>query len=179
MNHRRSQLLPKALPSQRGSHAVEYAIIFPIFFLLFYGAFAYGMIFTMRLSLQHAAEEGARAALRYQQMAPGQNQITLRETVARQVAAAMVDWMDGLAVPTVRAEICTIGTDCLPTAGSTVADDIACGEDLTTGCQIVVSVVYPYSSKPVFPSLPGLDLLLPTSLQGRARVLLDGRALNL
>lgn len=167
---------------QRGAYAVEYAFIFPLYFLLFYGALAYGMIFTMRLSLQHAAEEGARAALQYQRIAPGdpvQTQVGLREVRARQVAAARASWMNGLAIPTVAAEICPVGTDCLPNTGSTVSDEVDCGTDLGTGCQVVVTVTYPYSTNPVFPALPGLGLLLPSSLQGRARVLLDGRSLTL
>lgn len=51
---------------QRGAYAVEFALVFLISFSLLYGVIAYGMLFAFRLGLQNAAEEGARAALRYQ-----------------------------------------------------------------------------------------------------------------
>lgn len=50
---------------QRGVYALEWAIIFPVFFMLLYGIISYGLTMLVRESMQHAAEEGARAALRY------------------------------------------------------------------------------------------------------------------
>ncbi|MGQ0529070.1 MAG: TadE/TadG family type IV pilus assembly protein [Panacagrimonas sp.] len=170
---------------QGGAYAVEYAIVFPIFFMLLYGTLAYGTIFTMRLGLQHAAEEGARAALRYQPQpadaepdAPLIPQITLRENAAEVVARVRASWINDLGTLDVKKDICptTPGTDCLPPSGTLLNDNLDCGD---TGCQVIVTVTYPYSTHPVFPSIPGFGLLFPEQLQGRARALIDGRALDL
>ena len=46
--------------AQRGAYAVEFAFVFLLSFALLYGAICYGMLFAFRLSLQTAAEDGAR-----------------------------------------------------------------------------------------------------------------------
>lgn len=168
------------LRRQAGAHAVEFALIFPVFFILLYGTLAYGLIFAMRLGLQHAAEEGARAALRYQLPTnPGDTQIGLREGEAFVVATTAANWVAGLGAVEVAAEVCLItDTNCLPVFGGELDDNLDCGESLADGCQIVVTVEFPYDEHPIFPSIPGFGLLMPTSLQGRARAVLDGRALS-
>lgn len=162
-----------------GSYAVEYALIFPVFFVLLYGTIAYGLIFAMRLGLQHAAEEGARAALRYQLPTnPGDSQITLRESAAAVVATTAADWVAGLGSVEVSAEVCLISdTDCLPVFGTERDDNVDCGDTLADGCQIVVKVDFPYDASPIFPSIPGFGLLMPSTISGRARAVLDGRAM--
>lgn len=165
---------------QAGAYAVEYALIFPVFLLLLYGALAYGLIFGMRLGLQHAAEEGARAALRYQ-VPPSSSdlQVTLREAAAEAVARDAADWLQNLGNLTVKADICLASDEnCLTSSGVELADNLACGKTISDGCQIVVVVEYPYETEPVFPALPGLGVVMPKVLQGRARALLDGRALS-
>lgn len=190
----------RTLRRQGGAYAVEYALIFPVFFALLYGTILYGMIFTTRLSLQHASEEGARAVLRFQ---PGDNaaeRLSCRIGEALRVACTQAAWMKGFGDPTARADVCLAGADCIVTPVATTSltcpeasdpDEVpplespdcptlaaaVCGETLTTSCQIVVTVTYPYAAKPLIPGLPGFGLLVPTTLQGRARTLLDGRAL--
>lgn len=164
---------------QFGAYAVEYALIFPVFFALLYGTLAYGFIFTMRMGLQHAAEEGAREALRYQVATnPGDTQIALREAAAETVARVAATWIQNMGSLTVKADVC-LQTDlnCLPTSGAAEQPDtLDCGETLAEGCQIVVTVEFPYQSHPVFPSV--LGLVMPATLQGRAHALLDGRAMS-
>jgi hypothetical protein len=41
---------------QGGATAIEFAFVLPIMFVLFYGALTYGLIFLMRMSLQHERE---------------------------------------------------------------------------------------------------------------------------
>ena len=50
---------------QRGVYALEWAIIFPVFFALLYACISYGLAFLVRESMQAAAEDAARATLRY------------------------------------------------------------------------------------------------------------------
>lgn len=175
----------KSLPGKRregGATAVEYALVFPVFFLLFYGILSYGLIFLLRLGLQHAAEDGVRAALRVQQItyANGstgpqrrQAQLQARLTWAKSVAATQASWMNGWQTPTILANVCLTNVECQPSAAAIAFPD--CDSD--TSCQIVITVTYLYKAAPVMPPVPGLGPLIPDSLQGRARALLDGRAL--
>lgn len=175
----RERKVDTGIRRQAGAYAIEYALVFPVFFALLYGTLAYGMIFTMRLGLQHAAEEGARAALRYQLPVPGLTQLTLREAAAETVARTAADWLSSMGTLTVVADVCPVAFNCLPNPDPTtkLADNIVCGEGVADGCQVVVTVEYPYNTSPVFPSLPGFGVIFPTRLQGRARLRLDGRAL--
>lgn len=168
---------------QGGAYAVEFGLIFPVFFVLFYGVFAYGMISAMRLGLQHAAEEGARAALRYP-ADPDGDQIGARIANAISVATLAANWIDGLGEVEVDATICPLGQDCAPSEGGLELAP-SCGSTFAAGpadvqpCQVVVTVRYPYDTYPVFPSIPGFGLVLPDNLEGRARLVIDGRALQL
>lgn len=166
-----------ALRRQCGAYAVEYALIFPIFFALMYASILYGVVLTTRLSLQHAAEEGARAALRFQQtVAGGPSQLDLRIIAAESTAATQAAWLNDS--PTIQAFICRTDVQCPGTLGAAEpAPD--CGEDLSESCQIVVVVTYDYAANPLVPELLGFGLLAPDNLQGRARVLLDGRTLGI
>lgn len=168
---------------QGGATAIEFAFVFPLFFMLFYGCLMYGLIFLMRMALQHSAEDGARAVLRYPsvtypsgntQAQKRQLQMQARLAAARNVAATQAQWMNGWQAPTISANICVVDVECQASANSGTYPD--CSE--TTRCQFVITVSYPYSTHPVIPALPGFGLLAPTTLQGRARVLLDGRALT-
>lgn len=171
---------------QSGAHAVEYAIIFPVFFALLYGTIAYGLIFTMRLGLQHAAEEGARAGLRF----PGPiledgvpvDALRARELAAVNVASQQSSWLNGLSTPTPLAGFCPAGTEgdaCVEALSSDTPSTTTAAQCLTLGrCQIVVKLTYDYENHPIFPSLPGFGLIFPDRLVGQARALLDGRAIT-
>ncbi len=50
----------------RGAASVEFAVVVPVLLLLMLGIVYYGVVFAMQQMLTLAAEEGARAALRYQ-----------------------------------------------------------------------------------------------------------------
>lgn len=50
---------------QAGGAALEFAVVFPIFFMIFYAIVTYGLIMVAQQSITLAAEEGARAALRF------------------------------------------------------------------------------------------------------------------
>ncbi len=173
---------------QTGATIVEFAFVFPVVFLLFYGLLTYTLIFTVRMGLQHSAEEGARAALRYQAI-DGAAAMTADERFAAQVASRIsvaeatarqqASWMNGWTAPTVSAQVCLSGdassADCSGAAGPVTS----CGTSLTDICQIVVTVQFPYAAQPILPSLPGFGLIVPDRLVGQARVLLDGRTLSI
>ncbi|MES3009480.1 MAG: TadE/TadG family type IV pilus assembly protein [Pseudomonadota bacterium] len=154
---------------QSGVYAIEFALVFPVFFLLAYGVLAFALVFFMRLNLQHATEEGARAALQYQttQSARLQRAVT--------VTQSQTSWMPVL--PVVVADICPINSGCQPTS-TPGAPAIACGDTMSEACQIVVVANYDYAANPLIPELLGLGLLLPNTLRAVAAVLVDGRTLK-
>lgn len=167
---------------QNGATAIEFGFVLPIFFLLFYGILSYGLVFLMRLGLQHAAEDGVRAVLHHQQVTYEPNstaaerraaQLLARVAVARAVAAQQASWMNRWSVPQIKSNVCDNTVECIPVSGLATYPDCSA----TTKCQIVISISYPYGSHPVIPNLPGFGLIMPSQLEGRSRTLLDGRAL--
>ena len=166
--------------NQRGATAIEFALVFPVFFLVFYGMLTYGLIFMMRLNLQHAAEEGARAALRYQRLveegseSPAPTQLELRRRYAITIAERQSDWLRSWkpGLVEISARICKADAiiddaSVCPANNAAVAD---C--DVAPGCQVIVTVRYPYAAAdngPAIPPLPGIGLVtVATSLASSA-----------
>lgn len=145
--------------SQRGVYAVEFALVFLILFSLLYGIICYGMIFTFRMGLQNAAEDGARAALQYQNTVEGRRQR------AQAVAGLQSNWMPPIVnlVPT--ATVCTVedGNCVLPKCGST----------WVMRCQVVVTITAD-NLRGLLPPLP--NFAIPDRIVGQASMLLDGKS---
>jgi Flp pilus assembly protein TadG len=138
---------------QRGNTAIEFAIVFPLFFLIFYAIVTYSLIFVAQQSLTLAAEEGARAALRYQANATSvADSLARRGTAACATAQTLSNWLAGLAQ-------CS-------------AAPAPCSYDATMSC-IQVTLSYAYAKNPLLPALPLLELALPDALQARAMVQLN------
>lgn len=175
---------------ERGVYAVEFAIVFPVFFLLFYGILTFGLIFTAQQSLTLAAEDGARATLRYQRVAGAagssvlMEQLRERVALACQVANERAAWLGTLgAAPNCVGEVrgaCAnpdgtiAGGSCAArfTAG-TAATAVFCGYQAGQQCAATVSVTYGYARHPLVPPMPGIGFLLPQTLRGVATVTLD------
>ena len=169
---------------QSGATAIEFAFVFPVAIALLYAFIMFGFILMIRLGLQHSAEDGAREALRYPIFsAPNgstadqrrQLQIAARIDAARSRALQQASWMNGWSVPQVSFGVCLVGVECTTSATPVGFPDCT----PTTLCQLVVKVTYPYADHPVVPGIPGFGLLAPQQIEGRARVLFDGRAFNL
>lgn len=187
----------KRLHLQRGVYAVEFALVFPVFFLLFYGVLSFGLIFAAQQSLTLAAEDGARATLRYYALSgsPSGSQLLdqlqgrMRHGCA--VAQQRSDWLSS----TVGGEevgpscVVTITGPCLaadgtltssPSCSATLAagamaggsrpEDLSCGYGRNEQCQATISLSYAYRARPLLPALPGLA---PESLSAKASVRLD------
>jgi Flp pilus assembly protein TadG len=150
---------------QRGVYAVEFGIVFLISFALLYTIICYGIIFTLRFGLQNAAEDGARAALRYQ------TNWSDRKGQAEQVALLQTQgWLP--VTPVIVATRCQdqpSGTTTCETGG---ASTLTCDGSFIARCQVVVTVTA-NSMRQVLPPLIGF--ILPDSLVGQASMLLDGR----
>ncbi|NKF22709.1 TadE/TadG family type IV pilus assembly protein [Solimonas marina] len=167
--------------AQSGATAIEFALVLPLFFLIFYGSLTYGLIFLAHLTLQHAAEDGVRAVLRAQDTedADGndltvEQQLESRIAYAKSIAATQASWIDGFQTPTINVNVCLSDAVC-DAAGGGAGGYPDCSQ--TVLCQVVMTVTYDYATHPIVPSLAGSGLgpMTPTTLQGSARVLIDGR----
>lgn len=130
---------------QRGVIAVEFALVFTIFFTLLYAIVGFGIILVSKQTLTLAAEEGARAALRY----PGiGNSTAVRLANARAAAEAASAW--------------------LPAAGRVPATALA--ESCSYGALVCVrvNVRYNYAARPLLPNLPLFGMIFPSMLDSTA-----------
>jgi len=160
--HFRTALRRPGAFAQRGAYAIEFAFVFLLFFVLLYAILSWGILMTLRGGLQNAAEDGARAALRYQVVATG-SQNPLRQAKAAEIAGLRVaGWF--ATPPLVVAQICQ------PDSG--VCGAPVCDATWAQRCQIVVTV----TASGLNAMLPLLQFALPDVLVGRASMLLDGRA---
>jgi Flp pilus assembly protein TadG len=149
--------------SQHGSYAVEFSIVFIVSFTMLYALICYGIMFTLRFGLQNAAEDGARAALRYQ------TSWAARKTEAERVAQAQLPRLTLPVAPVVIAHRCQI----LPGAEPNCLSP-NCGTTWELRCQVMVTV----TATGIRTALPPLPLFaVPDRLVGQASMLLDGRSL--
>lgn len=164
--HRFSPPAATARSRQRGVYALEWAIIFPVFFMLLYAIISFGLAFLVRESMQLAAEDGARAALRYQA------DRSKRQEEARTVVINKLDWLPSDLKPSTNAinvNVCQASDieNCSPT--------LICGIKVDERCMIRLDFSIPYGSAPLAPSLRmfGMDLLNPSELTANASILVD------
>ncbi len=151
---------------QRGVYALEWAIIFPVFFMLLYACIGYGLAFLVSESLQLAAEDAARAALRYQSSRPARLQ------AATATAQQHLQWLPADLRPQsdgIRVQVCRLqdSTACSPS--------LACGVALAERCMVKVSIDVPYGAHPLLPPLPGLGVLMafPATMRAQAGIMVD------
>ncbi|WP_404994009.1 TadE/TadG family type IV pilus assembly protein [Cupriavidus pauculus] len=137
-----------------GVAAIEFALIFPVLLALILGIVYYGMVLAMQQALTLAAEEGARAALRYPLTANGG---TLANTIDLRVAAA-----EQTARSTLPASIAA------HLASGALAQPVACAAPAGAQCVQVTLNLLTQSMLPTVPFMP-----VPSSLTGSAVVQLS------
>lgn len=155
---------PPAGLRQRGVYALEWAIIFPVFFALLYACISYGLAFLVRESMQAAAEDAARAALRYQ------TSRSARLEAARTTVQQRLDWLPTELRPaaaSINVRICRLQDSelCSPS--------LTCGVPMAERCMVRVGFSIPYGSNPIAPALPGLGLLMPATLTANASIMVE------
>lgn len=135
-----------------GSAAVEFALVFPLLFTVLYGIVTYSVLFVAEQSLTLAAEEGARAALNYQNATSVAGALSARGNNACSVASQSTGWLGAYAQCATQAQSCSYNgaMDC-----------------------VQVTLTYDYASHPIVPTLPLLSLVLPQTLSSVATVQLD------
>lgn len=137
-----------------GVAAIEFAIVFPLLLVVVLGIVYYGMVLALQQVLTLAAEEGARAALRYPLATNGG---TTANTVGQRVVAA-----DQAARSTLPSNIAA------QMAAGSLAQAVACTAPAGTQCVQVTLDLPTRSILPVVPFVP-----VPATLTGVAVVQLS------
>ena len=165
---------------QRGVYALEWAIIFPVFFMLLYGIISYGLTMLVRESMQHAAEEGARAALRNPVGIASPNW-SHRYTAALSAMQRNMDWLPTVIRPNsanVKFTVCPLSAAESATCTQDTPLNPAQACDDRVPCLVLVSyTIANYQEHAIAPGIPGLGLVLPLTLSASASLLIDRRML--
>lgn len=149
----------RSLPTSRrlrtaGSAAIEFAIVAPLLLVIICGIVYYGVLMSIEQVLTLAAEEGARAALRYPTGVTGNG--------AEATQAARVSAASAMALATLPASISANVTP------KTVAQAVPCA---TGAGDICVQVTLNLPTASILPSIPMVPI--PVTLSGTAMVQLS------
>lgn len=149
MNRRNRRPITRRAAKQRerGAVVIEFAMVFVMFFVVMYGIVCYGVVFALRHSLTHAANEGARAAVK------DVGGLTLRIKLAHDTAKDAISWLGAL-------------------APEPVVTQVPCPSAFASSC-VKVRLTYDYGANPIIPPLPGLGIVLPDTVDAQATVQLD------
>lgn len=143
---------------QRGVAALEFALVAMVLFVCLYIIVSFGAVLYTQQVLSRAAADGALAisasSRNYQ---PGVVTEVVHSSLARSLVAPV-----GLG----QADANYAGR--LGWVRQQVQVSFSSSAGGTPG--VVLSVSYPYASNAILPSLPGLNLIMPTELHGRAVV---------
>jgi Flp pilus assembly protein TadG len=138
----------------KGVAALEFAIVAPLFLTLVLGIVYYGTVFALQHVLTLAAEEGARAALRYPLTTNGgttASTLNLRVAAAAQTARAML--------PTSMSSL---------VSSTNIAQPVTCTLPSGTQC---VQVTLSLPTRSILPTVPMVPI--PAVLTGSAMVQLS------
>jgi Flp pilus assembly protein TadG len=134
-------LLRQRRGDERGAELIEFAIVVVLLITLLYGIITYGLILAAQATVTQAAADAARSGI---------VSATTKVTAEGQ-AGTDVGWMNKGACGE---------HDTTITCNATVTD---CPSNGSQQC-LKVTVAYNYSSNPLFPELPGLGLITPSTI---------------
>jgi Flp pilus assembly protein TadG len=149
---------------ERGSSVIDFPFIFVFFFLLLWGVFNFGFIFVIQSMMTTAAEDGARAALRYQPAANDGLAIAARANAATETANQVAGVLNGLAGGSI----------------TTTVNPTTCSYNANLTC-FSVQVTFPYGQHPIIPALVNFPFIgsvgIPNQLTGTAVMQVDNENL--
>ncbi|HUE07638.1 MAG TPA: TadE/TadG family type IV pilus assembly protein [Acidimicrobiales bacterium] len=140
---------------ERGAELIEFALVVVLLITLLYGIITYGLILGAQATITQAAADAARSGI-----------VSSSTAVATAEAQACTDvgWMSKTCgTPTVfNTSTCTFSPN--PADAITA---FACTENCPSNSVntcLAVTVSYNYSSTPLFPELPGLGIITPSTI---------------
>lgn len=155
MGPRTWRMLQKQLWRRRdedGAEMVEFAFVVVLLIALLYGIVSYGLILSAQSTVTQAAADGARAGI--------VASATAKATAEAQ-AANDLSWMDQGQCYQPDASPVPVGTtastlSCVATTGN-------CPSNPSNQC-LTVTVTYKYGQSPLFPELPGMGVITPSTI---------------
>jgi Flp pilus assembly protein TadG len=139
---------------ERGAEMVEFAFVVVLLIALLYGIISYGLILSAQSTVTQAAADGARAGIVAASSALG------AQATAEGQAANDLSWMGkGQCYEPHHQPV-------LGTAGGILtcdAEEGPCASNASNQC-LSVTVTYQYGRDPIFPLLPGLGVITPSTI---------------
>lgn len=132
---------------EHGAEMVEFAFVVVLLIMLLYGIITYGLILAAQATVTQAAADGARAGIVAASSAEQSN--------AEKQAAADVSWMGKGA--------CSESGATPPTTITCTATPEQCPSNNNNMC-LKVTVIYNYAQSPLFPEMPGLGVITPSTI---------------
>jgi Flp pilus assembly protein TadG len=137
---------------ERGAEMIEFAIVVVLLIALLYGIITYGLILAAQATVTQAAADAARAGLVASATA---------KATAEEEAANDLGWMNkGTCY---QPDVPPSGLGSASATTTCVASEAPCPSNSSIQC-LSVTVKYNYSSNPLFPELPGLGLITPSTI---------------
>jgi Flp pilus assembly protein TadG len=124
---------------------VEFAFVVVLLVALLYGIITYGLILAAQATVTQAAADGARAGI----------------VVGASSAVATAEGQAGADLGWMNKGTCGTGTPA--TTLTCVAVPEQCPSNANNTC-LKVTVTYNYASAPLFPELPGLGIITPSTI---------------
>jgi len=121
---------------------VEFAFVVVLLIALLYGIISYGLILAAQATITQAAADGARAGI-----------------VASSTAIATAEAQSGTDVGWMNKGACGTAS----TTITCVASEAPCPSNANNQC-LTVTVTYNYNSNPLFPELPGMGVITPSTI---------------
>ena len=140
---------------------MEFVLVaIPLFFIL-YALIAFGMMLALKQSVTNAAAEGARAVVGVVDDPATPYDDRVRR--AQDTVAQRLSWLGSKYQPS---DLTVRWYNPASPLGDCTATTPPAGSPPT----ICVRIAYPYSSRPLIPTAPGLGLITPSTLGSEARV---------
>jgi Flp pilus assembly protein TadG len=159
---------------ERGAELVEFAVVVVLLLMIVYGMVAVGLSLAARESINQAVADGARFGI-VQPLDSSGNVTTATETATDKQAANELGWI-GLGTCGSGKVVCNTGSTTCPTSftGLSTSGDM-CVSSSAAGCSsntaqtcLTVTINYYYASAPIFPILPGFNLIAPSDISSTA-----------
>lgn len=148
----------RALHRQSGIAAIEFALVFGVFFIIFYAIVTFGAVLYTQQAVSRAVNDGARSVLFL-----GNDPFLPAVSAANQAQVQSIVW-DSLAGSLIAPPNTT-------NRRQWVQQNVTV-QVTPSATRAEVSVVYPYSSNRILPSIPIFDIStwMPNNIVARASV---------
>jgi Flp pilus assembly protein TadG len=153
---------------ERGAEILEFAFVVVLLITLLYGIITYGVILAAQATVTQAAADGTRAGIVQGTVSnacngTGQNGAVVMAAGCAAVGQAATDlgWMNkgGCNEFVGATQVSTTNTSPITCTATTMA----CPSVATNTC-LQLTIKYNYASAPLFPELPGLGVITPSTI---------------